>query len=93
MLRAKSCLTLCDLKTVACQVPLFMGLSRQEYWNGLPFPSPGDIPDPGFKPVSLALPANSLSSEAQGRPKQLYHATCNITTSFILNNVFETYLL
>ena len=39
--------------TVACQVPL----SRQEYWSGLPFPSPGDLPDPGIKPVSLTSPA------------------------------------
>ena len=41
--------------TVACQVPLSMEFSRQEYWNGLPFPSPGDLPDPGIEPVSLAL--------------------------------------
>ena len=93
MLVTQSCLMFCDPMNHNLQAPRSMGLSRQEYWNGLPFPSPGDIPDPGFKPVSLALPANSLSSEAQGRPKQLYHATCNITTSFILNNVFETYLL
>ena len=43
--------------TVARQVPLFMGFSRQEYWSGLPFPPPGDLSDPGFKPVSLASPA------------------------------------
>ena len=43
--------------TVARQVPLSMGFSRQEYWSGLPFPSPGDLPDPGIKPVSLMSPA------------------------------------
>ena len=43
--------------TVACQAPLSMGFSRQEYWSGLPCPTPGDLPDPGIKPVSLASPA------------------------------------
>ena len=52
---AKSCLTLATLWTIACQAPLFMEFSRQEYWNGLPFPSPGDLPNPGIKPWSLAL--------------------------------------
>ena len=42
---------------VACQAPLSMGLSRQENWSGLPFPSPGDIPHPGIEPVSLVSPA------------------------------------
>ena len=41
--------------TVACQAPLSMGFSRQEYWSGLPFPSLGGLPDPGIKPRSLAL--------------------------------------
>ena len=43
-------LTLATLWTVACQAPLSMGFSRQEYWSGLPFPSPGDLPDPGIEP-------------------------------------------
>ena len=43
---------------VACQAPLSMGFSRQEYWSGLPFPSLGDLPDPGFKPRSPALQAD-----------------------------------
>ena len=43
--------------TVARQAPLSMGLSRQEYWSGLPFPSPGDLPDPGIEPTSLKSPA------------------------------------
>ena len=41
--------------TVAYQAPLSMGFSRQEYWSGLPFPSPGDLPDPGIEPRSPAL--------------------------------------
>ena len=43
--------------TVARQAPLCMGFPRQEYWSGLPFPSPGDLSDPGIKPMSLASPA------------------------------------
>ena len=52
-------LILC-LLTVASQAPLSMGFSRQEFWSGLPFPSPGDLPDPGIEPWSLALQVNSL---------------------------------
>ena len=44
------------LQTVACQASLFVGFSRQEYWSGLPFPSVGDLPDPGIKPVSPESP-------------------------------------
>ena len=43
--------------TVACQAPLSMGLSWQEYWSGLPFPSPGNLPDSGIKPTSPESPA------------------------------------
>jgi len=50
---AKSCLTLATPWTVACQAPLPVGFSRQEYWSGLPFPSPGDLPNPGIKPSLL----------------------------------------
>ena len=51
----KSCLSLATPWTVACQATLSMGFSRQEYWRGLPFPSPGDLPDLGIKPGSPAL--------------------------------------
>ena len=67
---AKSCPTLEALWTVALQPPLSMGFSRQEYWSGLPFPSPGDLPDPGIEPRSLALQADSLSTELCGKPDQ-----------------------
>ena len=63
---AKSCLTLVAPWTVACQVPLSMGFSRQEYWSGLPFPSPGDLPDPGTEPRSPSLQTDSLLNELQG---------------------------
>ena len=49
--------------TVSCQAPLSMEFSRQEYWSGLPRPSPGDLPDPRIKPKSLALQAYSLLFE------------------------------
>ena len=60
---AKSCPTLATPWTVACQALLSMGLCRQEYWSGLPFPSPGDLPDPGIKPGSPALQADSLPTK------------------------------
>ena len=53
--------------TVAYQASS-MGFSRQEYWSGLPFPSPGDLPDPGIKPRSPALQADVLLSEQPGKP-------------------------
>ena len=56
--------------TVAHQAPLSMEFSGQEYWSGLPFPSPGDLPDPGIEPRSLALQADSLPSEPPGKPRQ-----------------------
>ena len=56
-LLVQSCLTLCDPRTVAHQAPLSMGFYRQEYWSGLPFPPPRDLPDPGIKLGSLASPA------------------------------------
>ena len=49
--------------TVACQAPLSVGFSRQEYWSGLPFPSPGDLPNPGIEPGSPVLQADSLPTE------------------------------
>ena len=55
--------------TVAHQAPLSMGSPRQEYWNGLPFPSPGGLPDPGFKPVSQHWQAVSLPLSLQGSPE------------------------
>ena len=56
------------LWTIAHQAPLFMEFSRQEYWSGLPFPSPGDLPNPGIEPGSPALQADSLPTEPPGKP-------------------------
>ena len=52
---------------VACQAPLSMEFPRQEYWKGLPFPSPGDLPHPGVEPGSPALPAETSPSEPSGK--------------------------
>ena len=61
---------LATLGTVACQAPLSMEFSRQEYWSGLPCPPPGDLPDPGIEPVppvSPALHADSLPAKPLGK--------------------------
>ena len=60
---------------VVCQAPLSMGLSRHEHWSGLPFPSPGDLPDPGIKPESLISPAFAggfLPAVPPGKPRFYY---------------------
>ena len=66
---AQSCPTLCDPMdcTVAYQASPSMGFSRQEYWSGLPFPSPGDLPDSGIEPRSPTLEADALTSEPPGK--------------------------
>ena len=53
---------------VGHQAPLSMRFSRQEYWSGLPCPPPGDLPNPGIKPRSPTLQADSLPAEPQGKP-------------------------
>ena len=72
----QSCSVLCVLNrvhlfvtpwTVAYQAPLSMGFSRQQYWSGLPFPSPGDLPNPGIEPGSPALQTDALLSEPPGK--------------------------
>ena len=55
------------IPTVACQDPLSMGFSRQEYWSGLPFASPGEFPDPGIEPKSPTLLADALPTELHGK--------------------------
>ena len=57
--------------TAACQAPLSMGFSRPEYWSGLPFPSPGDLSNPGVEPGSPALQVDSLPDEPPGKPTPL----------------------
>ena len=59
--------------TVVRQAPLSMEFSRQEYWSRLPFPSPGNLPDPEMEPGSLAWQADSLRSELPGKPEENHH--------------------
>ena len=72
----ESCLTLCDPMDCSQQAPLTMRFSRQDYWSGLPFPSPGDLPDPRIEPRSPTLQADALPSELPGKPfSVLQHAS------------------
>ena len=64
----KLCPTLVTPWTIALQAPLSMGFSRLEYWSGLSFPSPGDLPNLGIKPRCPALQADSLPTELPGKP-------------------------
>ena len=68
----KLCLTLVTPWSVVGQAPLSIGFPRQERWSGLPFPSLGDLPNPGIKPRSPALQADSLPSKLRGNPICMY---------------------
>ena len=78
-LAAKSCLTLRPPWIVAHQVSLSMGFSRQESWNGLPFPSPGDLPELGFEPRSPALAGGFFTTEPYW---QIIHISFNLPIYF-----------
>ena len=70
-LLAQSCLILSDPMDCSHQAPLSMGFFRREYWSGLPFPLPGDLPDPGIKaksPTSPALADGFFTTESPGKP-------------------------
>ena len=71
--------------TVAHQAPLSMGFSKQEYWSGLPFPSPGDLPHPGIEPRSPTLHTDSLPSEAPGNPLSVVNELCIKSLQLCLN--------
>ena len=73
---AQLCLTLCSPMKHSPQAPLFMGFSRQECWSGLPFPSPGDLPNPEIEPGSPTLQADSLLSELSGTYMQNIRTEC-----------------
>ena len=66
---SQSCPTLCDPWTVAYQAPPSVGFSRQEYWSGVPFPSPEDLSKPGIEPKSPTLQVDSLPAKLPGKPK------------------------
>ena len=57
--------------TAALQAPLSMGFSRQEYWSGLPYPTPGDLPHPGIEPSSPALAGKFFTTGPPGKPPQI----------------------
>ena len=78
--------------TVARQAPLSMGFSRQEYWSGLPFPPPEDLPDPGIEPVSLASPALAgrfLTTRATREPNIMKMIWCKESENKLL--VFKSF--
>ena len=72
-----------------------MGFARQEYWSGLPFPSPGDLPDPGIKPMSLALQVDSLPPVLLGSPLLFYFliSFTNLFNHLLVIYSFPNYLL
>ena len=72
--------------TVALQAPLAMGFPRQEYWSGLPFLPPGDLPDPGIKSRSPTLQADSLPCELSGKPLHTCYLWLLIVLPFTLKN-------
>ena len=76
------CPTLCDPVDCSLPAPPSMEFSRPEYWSGLPFPSPGDPPDPGIEPGSPALQADSLLSEPLGKPKVVTKMYSSIFTLY-----------
>ena len=78
---AQSCPTLCDPLDCSPQGSSVGGFFRQEYWSGLPFPSPGDLPNPGIEPRSPTLRVDSLPSEPLGKPKHKHDALAGNQTS------------
>ena len=75
--------------TVAYQAPPSMGFSRQEYWSGLPFPSPGDLLDPGIEPGYPEFQADALTSDPPVKPPLFSILSFKI---FLLRNTFKNYL-
>ena len=71
--------------TIACQAPPSVGFSRQEYWSGLPFPSPGDLPDPGIEPGSHILQADSLPSDVISHVNSACSATYSVHDSHVIS--------
>jgi len=79
------------LWSIVCQAPLSMGFSRQEYWSGLPFPSSGDLPDPGMEPVFLTSPALAgrffLPLAPPGKPINSNLNSCGRPEASVLDSV------
>ena len=85
VLVAQLCPAVCDL--MDCSLPLFIGFSRQESWSGLPFPSPGNLPDPGIEPASLVSPmfaGRFFTTEPPGKPYILFIYTYTLLLLLLL---------
>ena len=80
------------LWTVGYKAPPSMGFSRQEYWSGLPHPSPGDLSNPGFKPRSPSLQADTLTSEPPGRPTPLGHHKASSWAPYAIQQLSTSWL-
>ena len=92
---AKLCLTLVTPWTVTCQTLLSMGFSRQEYWSGLSFPPPGDLPNMGIRSGSSALKAGCLPTELQGKLciAGSYFTVCALAVLLCKNSWFHVILI
>ena len=84
MLVAQSCPALCDPWAIANQAPLSIEFFRLEYWSGLPFPSPGDLPDPGTESGSPALQSDSLLNEPPGKPTFVFNSVLNVKRNTVI---------
>ena len=73
--------------TVAIQAPLPTRFPKQEYWSGLPFPSPGDLCSPGIEPRSPALQADSLLTEPPGKQKKWNHYAVHLKLTYIVSQL------
>ena len=89
----KSCTTLATPWTMACQALLSTGFPRQEYRSRLPFPSPGDLPDPGMEPRSPAMQADSSPSEPPGKPTYFRLLKSSPSLVRVSGRAFNTSLL
>ena len=92
----QSCLILCDPKDCSLPAPLSMGLSRQEYWSGLPCPPSRDLPEPAIKPASSELQADSLPLSHLGSPIKLSVDNKSVslgTNDYIWKDIKEYFIL
>ena len=87
-----SCLTLATLWIIAYKAPLSMGFPRQQYWNGLPLPSPGDISDPGTEPTYPALQADSLPAELRGDKYTKPNTKFALPSNIVYNTHTQTHM-
>ena len=81
----QSCPTLCDPMAVVLQAPLSIGSSRQEFSSRLPYPPPGDLPDPGTEPASVTLTVRYVTTEPPGKPI-LYVCMCMYVYTYNIYN-------